>query len=118
MKKIDVWSGITPTEKDWRTIIPEGEENAIYLKSIAERMGVNTARAKYMIQHARRDGIEICSGQDGYFFARDEEELQRFADSMEQQAKERFKTIKSIKKKLRQDKNQMRIDTGSEGGKE
>ena len=118
MKQRDVWSGITPTEKDWKTIIPEGEENAIYLKAIAERIGVDTRRAKYMIQRARRDGIAICSSQAGYFFARDEEELQRFADSMEQQAKERFKTIKSIKKKLLQDKNQMSIDTGSEGGNE
>ena len=79
---------------------------------------MSMARAKYMIQRARRDGIEICSSQAGYFFARDEEELRKFTEMIERQAKERFKTIKSIKRKLRQDKNQMNIDTGSEGGKE
>lgn len=118
MKKKDVWSGITPTEKDWRTIIPEGEENAIHLKNIAERMGVNKARAKYMIQNARRDGIEICSGQDGYFFAKDEEELRKFTVKLCKQGTERLKTAKRFKQILRQNKNQMCIDTGSEGGKE
>ena len=108
-------------EKQWREIIPEGEENAVLLNDLAERWTMSRAAAKLRIKNARLAGVEICSTTKGYFFAKDDREREKFVRMQEQNAKSRFMTSKVSRKKLNEYKGQMQIAEDpeeTEGGRE
>lgn len=76
--------------------IPVGRSNAIHQKELANRLGVKPAEAKLMVRKARQQGLQILSGNDGYWFAADEEEKRIFVRTMQKQALSRLKTAKPI----------------------
>lgn len=94
----------------WRNIIPEGEKNAIRQETLAARLGVSGSTVKNRIAKARIDGIEICSSNNGYFFAENDEERELFVKMQEGQARKRFKTAAASKKKLQEYKGQLEIE--------
>lgn len=79
--------------------IPYGRENATHLRELATLLRIDTRSVKNMIQKARRRGIAIMSDcEAGYWISDDPEEIKLFIARMEKSAKERFITVKTIRK--------------------
>lgn len=89
--------------------LPIGKENAIHQKDIADLIGTTPDRVKKIIQYARKQGFRICSGSDGYWIAKDEQEIQSFLKSMQNQAIKRFATIKAMNDSLKECDGQMSL---------
>lgn len=108
-----------------KTFIPKGKENAIHQKELAILLCEHPSRVKKMIQEVRQKGeLEICSGPQGYWIAKDEEEIKEFAKRLDRQAYTRLKTSRPMKDTLKQDKNQLHlfenlkeVSKGGEDGK-
>ena len=100
----------------WIMVIPFGEANAIHQKDLAERLGMKCDRLKAEIRAARKNGIEICSTHNGYFFPKDEAERRRFVSMQTKQAMCRLVTSKTARKTLREYEGQMSIDDIGSGG--
>ena len=52
-----------------------GPENAITTKSLAERLFTNERAVTLAVYDARRAGLPICSGRDGFFLPRHEHDV-------------------------------------------
>ncbi len=102
--------------KFWIMVIPFGENNAIHLNELAERLGMKCDRLKVEIRAARKNGVEICSTHNGYFFPKDEAERRRFVDMQTKQALSRLATSKSARKTLREYEGQLSMDDIGIGG--
>lgn len=89
--------------------IPTGRENAIHQKVLAAKLGLKPERVKKLIQNARHDGHSICSGSEGYWIAKNEDEMQRFLSSMKNQAIKRFETTKAMRESLKEYKGQISL---------
>ena len=99
----------------WIFIIPFGKENAISQKDLAAKRGITPAKLKAEIRKARLNGIEICSGQTGYYFPKDDEERRAFYNMQRKQALSRFMTSKTVKHSLENVDGQLSMDdTGEE----
>ena len=81
-------------------IIPTGKENAIHQSELADRLGVTPATAKEMVREARKDGLCILSGVNGYWIAENDSEKRAFISLMHKQAVSRFESAKLIKSTL------------------
>ena len=85
--------------------IPLGAEQAITLKTLSKRTGLNTRYLQTIIQDLRRDGELIGSLSSGGIFRVDQDnkdDLAHFNRFFEQraQALERLKTLQCMKKAL------------------
>ena len=89
--------------------IPTSKENAIHQKALAEKLGVNASTLKKYIQLARRNGINICSGNEGYWLAENEADIKAFENMLRKQALTRLKTTKPIRDSLKEYKGQMSL---------
>ena len=83
-----------------KLVIPIGKANAIHQKELANRLGVTPAEAKHMVRKARQQGLQVLSGNDGYWFAADEEEKRIFVNTMRKPALSRLKTASPINKTI------------------
>lgn len=97
--------------------IPKGENNAIHMTALAEKMGVTSATIKKLVQMARREGAEICSGNNGYWMAEDDQDKRKFITGMYKSSLSRFTTCQKIKRSLQEIPGQFDI-FGGENGKE
>jgi len=79
------------------SIIPVGRENAIHQIDLAAKIGVTPAAAKSLVRAARQAGVEILSGNDGYWIAENEQEKLLFIRMMQKQAYSRLKCANRIK---------------------
>lgn len=89
------------------SLIPKGKENAIMLQDLARLIGLSDRETKRKIQELRDQGAVILSSSSGGYFlpTSDEtglEDVTRYIDMMETQAKSRFVRIKSAKRWLRE----------------
>ncbi len=94
-----------------KNTIPIGKENAIHQKELSEKLGVKPAMVKRMVQDARRVGVGICSGTEGYWFAKDDIEKQAFIRLLRKQAVARLTTVKPINDTLNTIKGQKEFNT-------
>lgn len=61
---------------DILSVIPTGRENAISMREIAAVLGLDSTRlVRKLINEARTDGALICSGDNGYWFPANLEEV-------------------------------------------
>ena len=95
--------------QDLKRVIPIGRENAIHLDKLAQALGVKEGKAKKIIQNARREGMDIVSGQPGYWFPVDDNERKTYYCMLKKQAISRFKTIKPMGDTLKAFQGQMSI---------
>ena len=102
----------------WIMVIPFGEANAIHQKPLADRLGMTCDRLKAEIRAARKNGVEICSTHNGYFFPKDEAERRRFVDMQTKQAICRFATSKTARQTLQEFAGQMSMKDMGSGGVE
>lgn len=105
-------------------IIPTGKENAIHQAELAKLLNVSTRTVKALVKEARGNGVEILSGKQGYWIAKNDQERKAYVALSSKQAFTRLKTIKPIKNTLAAYKGQITIKEalaelpgGAEGGK-
>lgn len=96
-------------------VIPIGKENAIHQEKLAALLGVAPDTAKLMVRKARQSGLEILSGKQGYWFAKDDDERREFVAMSSKQAFTRLKTIKPIKRNLQDINGQMSLSEAMNG---
>lgn len=89
--------------------IPVGISRAVHQKDLAEKLHTTPAAVKRFVREARQQGYEICSGQEGYWFAVDENEKQDFVTMMSKQALSRLKSASPIKNTLKQIRGQISL---------
>ncbi len=65
-----------------------GQENAITTKRLAEQLFSDVRSVTLAVYNARRSGIPICSGQDGFFLPRSESDCIICAAGMNKRAEE------------------------------
>lgn len=100
-------------------VLPIGRENAMHQKEIAERLGTKARRVKELVQQARKQGHQICSGSEGYWIAKNDAEMQRFLQSMRKQAIQRFETTKAMNNRMNDFEGQISLsDTFSDNSRE
>ena len=92
-----------------RAVIPKGKDNAKHQKELADIMGVSTYIFKKYVQNARRKGMNICSGNEGYWITENEAELKAFNNMLKKQALTRLKTTKPIRDSLKEYKGQLTL---------
>ena len=80
------FEGFAPTEEERRearkilenglsSYLGIGPAKAIAAKKLAQRLFTNERAVTIAVYDARRAGIPICSGQDGFFLPRDERDV-------------------------------------------
>lgn len=98
-------------------LIPKGRENAILLNDLGRVTGLNTRTVKRLVQDLRDDGeVILSSAGGGYFYPTEDErgleEVTRYINMMEQQAKSRFVRTRSAMQWVK-GYRQVRIEDGS-----
>lgn len=78
-------------------ILPVGKENAIHQQELADLLGVTPAAAKRQVRKARNElKVPICSGRNGYWLAKDDNERKQFISSMQGQGISRMQSAKAL----------------------
>lgn len=77
--------------------IPHGRKNAEHLESLCSRLSMAPTAVKGAIREARKEGVAILSGREGYWISDDPEEIKHFAAVMKSQAIARFDTTKALR---------------------
>lgn len=90
--------------------LQQGIENAKHLQDLCNEWGMSETAVKQTIRAARMQGIEICSGVEGYWIAADIVDRNRFLHSLKKQAFERIKTARGIKNTSRQIEGQISLN--------
>jgi biotin operon repressor len=83
--------------------IPEGKENAIHLEELAKLLKIDSRTVKKLIQQARKNGVKIISGQNGYWISDNEHDFKMFARMMRKQAASRVGVIGTLEKGFKDD---------------
>lgn len=78
--------------------IPHGRENAEHLESLCSRLSLPPTAVKGAIRKARKEGVAILSGREGYWISDDPKEIEHFTSVMKSQAIARFATTKALRK--------------------
>ena len=94
---------------DYTTILPIGKENAISTNELAVIMGFSDSRSLQTdIAKSRNAGqIILSSTQGGYYFPKDDAEVQEFVAVLRARAINTFRALKSAREYLQKDKGQM-----------
>lgn len=76
---------------EWDALLGYGEDQAISMQLLTERLGFRTARqTRYAVVDARMNGVPICSLQNGkntgYFLAKKPEEIQHTMGELRKRA--------------------------------
>ena len=82
-------------------LIPTGKDEAISMKMLSRITGYPTADIRQYVLNARRLGILICSGEQGYYFPKDLGELQEFIHRRDQYIKTACVALHAFKKTLK-----------------
>lgn len=83
--------------------VPEGKENAIGRKDLAERLGVGDRTMRQWVELARLDGLVVANDQDGngYYQPATDAELKRQLAQNDHRAKTILAQNKHIRQRLR-----------------
>lgn len=90
-------------------VLPIGKENAIHQAELGQKLGISPTAAKTRVRMARREGLQILSGTEGYWLPKDDNEKRDFVKLMRKQALSRLVSSKPIKKALNEVKGQMSL---------
>lgn len=59
-------------------LIPIGKGEAVSMKTLSKLLGLPSSDVRLMILNARKKGVLICSGDEGYYFPKNEDELKEY----------------------------------------
>lgn len=79
-----------------KEILPKGKSRAIHQSELAERLGITPAALKNIIRKLRKMGVPICSGSDGYWIAKDDDEIMQYAQKERNLALSKLQTVKAL----------------------
>lgn len=99
-------------------VLPIGKENAIHQADLGKKLGVSPAAAKNMVRMARREGVQILSGTEGYWLPKDDIEKKEFVSLMRKQALSRLVSSKPVKRALNETKGQLNLSDVFGGSEE
>lgn len=95
--------------------VPEGEENAIHQRELAQLLNVHPNVLKACIRQIRKEYGIICSGNKGYWRSVKRDEIAAFLRMQEAQALSRLATIKRMRADLKIPEGQRNLFSESEG---
>jgi biotin operon repressor len=81
-------------------VLGVGIENAIRQRDITDRTGFNSRTIRVLVNMLRKDGYPICSGNNGYWIAKDEREISMTIARMKHEAEEIYGVIDYLKEFL------------------
>jgi len=58
--------------------LPEGHENAVSMKTLADSFDMKPAELRSYVLSARLDNVLVLSGQNGFFLPETEEEIEEY----------------------------------------
>jgi hypothetical protein len=59
-------------------LIPIGKHEAISMTDLSKLIGLPPSDVRLMILNARKIGVLICSGDEGYYFPKNDDELKEY----------------------------------------
>lgn len=59
-------------------LIPIGKQEAISMNDLSKLIGLPSSDVRLMILNARKNDVLICSGDEGYYFPKNSDELQEY----------------------------------------
>lgn len=77
-----------------------GENNSVSLLDMCRVSGLDNRSTRQTIENLRRDGVVICSSDNGYFYPADISELQRYVRREKARSNSIELTLKSAEKLL------------------
>ena len=92
-------------------ILPTGQQNAIHLSEICEKLYISDTAAKKLIHNARKIFV-IISGKKGYYLAETNEEKEKFVKFMSRAAVSRLASIRTTRLSLQDVPGQMDLFEG------
>lgn len=85
------------------SFIPEGEENAVSMRTLARYLDVECRNVRALVLSARKDGYIIASNSCGYFIPTDSSELRRYYKRTQQRQETTAISISAVRRKLKED---------------
>ncbi len=85
-----------------RSLIREGEDNAVHGADLARILHMETRELRQAIERLRRSGVVIASSQRGYYYPANTEELSAFVHKEERRARSVFRTLTPARRLLKQ----------------
>ena len=59
-------------------LIPVGKREAVSMGTLSKLIGLPTSDVRLIVLNARKNGFLICSGDEGYYFPIDDDELNEY----------------------------------------
>ena len=81
-------------------LLPEGRENAIPMKRLADLLGVDPRSLRAAIARAREAGCIIAGDSAGYYVPADKAELRRYYFAARKRSLSGLKSLKAARRKL------------------
>ena len=78
------------------SVIPTGEENAIKQDELAGITGYNTREIRLIMNSLRKEDFPICSGNNGYYKAKNEQDIKNTTRRMRAQVKTLNESLKHL----------------------
>lgn len=97
-----------------------GKEKAVSSASLQNRFSISSRTVRKLVNQLRNDGNPICSGDNGYYYAADREELISSIRQMTSRIKEISKARRGLIKALDHfldDNGQLRLNLDNEAEK-
>lgn len=79
------------------TLLPSGEDRAVTLSELAERMGVSRREVEHAVQAARLAGEPIVTSQRGCWLSTDPDEVARAAESLNSRVVNQYRTVRAMR---------------------
>lgn len=86
--------------KNLLALLPEGRENAIPMRELAGRLGVDDRALRAAIMRARESGDIIAGDSAGYYIPTDKAELRRYYSTARKRCLSGLKALKAARRKL------------------
>ena len=87
-----------------------GKENAVKSSELMEKTGLSQREVQALVESERDEGAFICASVNGYYLARDHEELHDFFLRYTAAARKMLRTMRHIRRELEETEGQTDLD--------
>ena len=91
-------------------MLPRGANNAVPMRDLAKVSGLSERGVRKSIEHMRRNGVVICSGDGGYYLPASMSELSDYLNRMTKRAETTFLCLSGARALLRKFDGQIEMD--------
>ena len=78
----------------------EGRENGIHLQELEKITGLDNRALRKVIEAIRRNGVCVCSDENGYYLPANVDELERYIKRVSKTARSTFFTLQTARNEL------------------